>query len=98
MIYLQGKPKYSEKTCPVPLCPPQIPHGLARARTRASAVCMPNTPESMNDVESSVPIVNQLLSQAFRKTWTALPLHFFQGHGLPSPQTNITFQIPRSNG
>jgi hypothetical protein len=38
MIYLQGKPKYSEKTCPVPLCPPQIPHGLTRARTRASAV------------------------------------------------------------
>jgi hypothetical protein len=25
MIYLQGKPKYSEKTCPVPLCPPQNP-------------------------------------------------------------------------
>jgi hypothetical protein len=22
---LQGKPKYSEKTYPVPLCPPQIP-------------------------------------------------------------------------
>jgi hypothetical protein len=36
--YLQGKPKYSEKTCPVPLCPPQNPHGLTRARTRASAV------------------------------------------------------------
>jgi len=34
----RGKPKYSEKTCPVPLCPPQIPHGLTRARTRASAV------------------------------------------------------------
>jgi hypothetical protein len=37
-LYLQGKPKYSEKTCAVPLCPPQIPHGLTRARTRASAV------------------------------------------------------------
>jgi hypothetical protein len=36
--YLQGKPKYSEKTCPVPLCPPKIPHGLIRARTQASAV------------------------------------------------------------
>jgi hypothetical protein len=36
--YLQGKPKYSEKTCPVPLCPPQTPHGLTPARTRASAV------------------------------------------------------------
>jgi hypothetical protein len=36
--YLQGKPKYSEKTCPVPLYPPQIPHGKTRARTRASAV------------------------------------------------------------
>jgi hypothetical protein len=22
----QGKPKYSEETCPVPLCPPQIPY------------------------------------------------------------------------
>jgi hypothetical protein len=29
----QGKPKYSEKTCPVPLCPPQIPHDLAQTRT-----------------------------------------------------------------
>jgi hypothetical protein len=27
-----------EKPAPVPLCPPQIPHGLNRARTRASAV------------------------------------------------------------
>jgi hypothetical protein len=27
-----------EKPVPVPLCPPQIPHGLTRARTRASAV------------------------------------------------------------
>jgi hypothetical protein len=24
----QGKPKYSEKTCPAPLCPSQIPHDL----------------------------------------------------------------------
>jgi hypothetical protein len=35
----QGKPKYSEKTCPsVPLCPPQIPHDLTWDRTRAAAV------------------------------------------------------------
>jgi hypothetical protein len=34
----QGKPKYSEKTAPVPLCPPQIPHDLTRARTQAAAV------------------------------------------------------------
>jgi hypothetical protein len=27
-----------EKPVPVPLCPPQIPHGLTLARTRASAV------------------------------------------------------------
>jgi hypothetical protein len=27
----RGKPKYSgEKPVPVPLCPPQIPHGLTR--------------------------------------------------------------------
>jgi hypothetical protein len=33
------KPKYSgEKPVPVPLCPPQIPHGVSRDRTRASAV------------------------------------------------------------
>jgi hypothetical protein len=33
-----GKPKYSEKKpVPVPLCPPQIPHGSIRDRTRASA-------------------------------------------------------------
>jgi hypothetical protein len=24
-----GKPKYSEKTTPVPFCPPQILHGMA---------------------------------------------------------------------
>jgi hypothetical protein len=34
----QRKPKYSEKTCPVPICSPQIPHGLTWARTRAAAV------------------------------------------------------------
>jgi hypothetical protein len=34
-----GKPKYSgEKPVPVPLCPPQIPHGLTRDRTQASVV------------------------------------------------------------
>jgi hypothetical protein len=27
-----------EKPVPVPLCPPQISHGLTRDRTRASAV------------------------------------------------------------
>jgi hypothetical protein len=27
-----------EKSVPVPLCPPQIPHGLTRYRTRASAL------------------------------------------------------------
>jgi hypothetical protein len=27
-----------EKPVPVPLCPPQISHGLTRNRTRASAV------------------------------------------------------------
>jgi hypothetical protein len=35
--YCQGKPKYSEKTCPVPLCPPQTPRA-ARTRTPAAAV------------------------------------------------------------
>jgi hypothetical protein len=35
----RGKPKYlGEKPVPMPLCPPQIPHGLTRYRTRASAV------------------------------------------------------------
>jgi hypothetical protein len=35
----RGKPKYSgEKPVPVPFCPPQIPHGPTRDRTRASAV------------------------------------------------------------
>jgi hypothetical protein len=33
----RGEPKYSEKTCRVPLCPPQTPHA-ARTRTRAAAV------------------------------------------------------------
>jgi hypothetical protein len=34
-----GRLKYSgKKPVPVPLCPPQIPHGLTRDRTRASAV------------------------------------------------------------
>jgi hypothetical protein len=35
----QGKTEVlGEKPVPVPLCPPQIPHGLIRSRTRASAV------------------------------------------------------------
>jgi hypothetical protein len=34
----EGKPKYSEKPATVPLCPPQIPHDLTRARIRATAV------------------------------------------------------------
>jgi hypothetical protein len=35
----QGKTEeLGEKPIPVPLCPPQIPHGLNRDRTRASAV------------------------------------------------------------
>jgi hypothetical protein len=34
----QRKPKYSEKTCPSATCPPQIPHDLPWARTRATAV------------------------------------------------------------
>jgi hypothetical protein len=35
----RGKPKYSgKKSVSVPLCLPQIPHGLTRDRTRASTV------------------------------------------------------------
>jgi hypothetical protein len=38
-IILTGETEeLGEKPVPVPLCPPQIPHGLTRARTRASAV------------------------------------------------------------
>jgi hypothetical protein len=33
-----GKPKTRRETYPRPLCPPQIPHGLPWARSRASAV------------------------------------------------------------
>jgi hypothetical protein len=37
MIYLQGKTEeLGEKPVPVPLCPPQIPHGFTLARARAS--------------------------------------------------------------
>jgi hypothetical protein len=36
---LMGKTEVlGEKPVPVPLCPPQIPHGLARDQTWASAV------------------------------------------------------------
>jgi hypothetical protein len=34
----KGNRSTRRKPVPVPLCPPQIPHGLARARTRAAAV------------------------------------------------------------
>jgi hypothetical protein len=34
----QGEPKYLEKPAPVSLCPPQIPHGLTRARTQVEKV------------------------------------------------------------
>jgi hypothetical protein len=37
--YIDGKTEeLGEKSVPVPLCPPQIPHGLTRARTLASVV------------------------------------------------------------
>jgi hypothetical protein len=37
--YIDGKTEELwEKPVPVPLCPPQIPHGLTRAWTRASVV------------------------------------------------------------
>jgi hypothetical protein len=39
MIYWQRKTEELRgKPVPVPLCPPQIPHGLTRARTQASVV------------------------------------------------------------
>jgi hypothetical protein len=38
MIYTGKTQELGRKPAPVPLCRPQIPHGLARARTRASAV------------------------------------------------------------
>jgi hypothetical protein len=39
MIYWQSKTEeLGEKPVPVPLFPPQIPHGLTQARTRVSAV------------------------------------------------------------
>jgi hypothetical protein len=38
MILTGESEKLGEKPVPVPLCPPQIPHGLTRARTRDSAV------------------------------------------------------------
>jgi hypothetical protein len=39
LILTKEKPKNSgEKPVPMPLCPPQVPHGLTHARTRASAV------------------------------------------------------------
>jgi hypothetical protein len=50
----QGKPKYSEKPAPKPLCPPQIAHDLTWAGTRAAAVgnrpsyCSDNNPVGAN--------------------------------------------------
>jgi hypothetical protein len=34
----RGNRSTRRKPAPMPLCPPQIPHGLTRARTRATAV------------------------------------------------------------
>jgi hypothetical protein len=36
-----GKQKYWDKTGPVPLCPPQIPHNFTWVRNRAAAGCRP---------------------------------------------------------
>jgi hypothetical protein len=38
MMMWQGKPKYSEKICRVPICPPQTPTCFARTRTRAASL------------------------------------------------------------
>jgi hypothetical protein len=54
----QGKPKHSERTRPQPLCPPQVPHHLSWARTRAAAVgswrltarAMPRPPPLISEV------------------------------------------------
>jgi hypothetical protein len=46
----RGKRKYSgRKPVPVPLCSPQIPHGLTRDRTRASADALSYKVLSCND-------------------------------------------------
>jgi hypothetical protein len=37
-MILMGKQELREKPVPMPLCPPQSPHGLTQVRTRASAV------------------------------------------------------------
>jgi hypothetical protein len=37
MLSVEWKPKYSNKTCPVTLCPPQILYDLTWAQTRAAA-------------------------------------------------------------
>jgi hypothetical protein len=38
IVACPGKPKYSEKPAPAPLCPPQIPLDQTRDQTRAAAV------------------------------------------------------------
>jgi hypothetical protein len=38
MIVTGSNQELRGKTVPMPLCPPQIPHGITRARNRASEV------------------------------------------------------------
>jgi hypothetical protein len=38
MRIIRGRRSTRRKPAPVPLCPPQIPHDLARARTQAAEV------------------------------------------------------------
>jgi hypothetical protein len=67
IIYWQGKTEELwEKPVPVPPCPPQIPHGLIRARTRTSAV-RPATNDLSHgtalDILQSIHPLNTKLSQ-----------------------------------
>jgi hypothetical protein len=81
--------KLEEKPVPVPLCPPQIPHGLTRALTRASAVrgrrlttwAMATAPEwyvtpCQVIFLDSVPCLNQRSSNCCTRTTSDTPASF----------------------
>jgi hypothetical protein len=88
--YRQGKiEEIREKPIPVPLCPPQITHGLTRAQTRDSAV----RGERLNAWAMARPLNSTL--KLGHELFLPNPFHFIIGL---SPFHSMLYSIPYWKG
>jgi hypothetical protein len=102
MTYEHGEPRWNNtekangrtrrETCPSVICPPQIPHGLNRVRTRDSAVkenhCEPRHGHIMNNVNFKITylsverlwMISQWFAKLYRRRATTRGLIFYSSH------------------